>query len=176
MTYTEIALRGVGRLPFCSQPIATIEMRRNANGTDALMVQFDNGANLKLEQAVDDSDRRESPRIFVIEVAPSDTFLLFGGPKAYWLTTEGTVLREMILFRERLDQEYWTTQLVESSGMLFVIYEGGVLAIDKDLGIKFHTAKMYNDDFVGIEPGALKFVSDHEEEWSMGVEDGLRQP
>jgi hypothetical protein len=118
------------------------------------------------------SQQLESPRLFVIEKNPPDSFVIFGGERVYWVTDEGKFLHETSLFR-RLDcSEYWTTQVIEDRQRIIVIYESGVLALDEDLRVRWHRKKFFNDVFVSSEDDVLKFVQDHDTPWNMRATDG----
>lgn len=172
MKWTEIALRGVQPLQFGGKRVGTVERRETADRIDGLAVRFDAGPYVELRAAVDVSEQLECPRVFVIEGTPRDTFLLLGGEKAYWLTSDGAVKAESPLFRKWGEEEYWRTQIVEHGSGAIVIYEAGVLAIGETLELRWHKPKLFNDDFVAVEGNTLKFARDHDAEWLMRLEDG----
>ena len=136
----------------------------------ALGINFKNGRHLDLLSAVDLSEQLEHPRVFQIEGSVAGHFLILGGEKVYKITVDGELEKEIRLFRNCGDEEYWDTLLIERPHDLIVIYEAGVLVIDGGLDGRFHEWKLYNDIFVAAEGDVLKFVRDHETEWSMKLD------
>jgi hypothetical protein len=53
-----------------------------------------------------------------------------------------------------------------------MIYEGGVLAMDENLQVRWQKKKFFNDVFLALEADRLKFVQDGETQWSMRADDG----
>jgi hypothetical protein len=151
MKWTEIELNQAKPLWFCNREIAVIERRISKSRVDILKIHFHEGVDLELDAAVDVSELLNFPRVFVFESAPRDMFALFGGEKMYWLTIEGCVKAEISTFREWGYEEYWKTQIIdrERQGIL-IVYEGGVLAIDETLAVRWHTPKLYNDELVEV--------------------------
>lgn len=172
MKWTEITLRGAQPLQFGGKRVGTVERRETADRIDGLAVHFDAGSHVELSAAVDVSEQLKCPRVFVIEGAPHDTFLLFGGEKACWLTSGGAVKTESPLFRKWGEEEFWTTRILDQKNGVVVIYEAGVMAIDEALQVRWHKPKLLNDDFVALEGNVLKFARDHDAESFMRLEDG----
>ena len=173
----EIELTGVRPLHFKGKRIGTAE-RRDAWGSrvDSLALRFDTGAHTELRAAVDVSERLSNPRVFVIEGTSSDTFLLFGGERLYWVSTTGEVRSEFATFRKWGDEEYWVTEIIQRQGAIVIIYELGVLMIDEALQVRWHQPKYLNDDLIAVAGDALKFSRDGEEEWLIRLEDGGVSP
>jgi hypothetical protein len=172
MKRTEIALRDVQPIQLSGTRIGKIERLQTSDRNDSLVVLFDAGFRLELPSAVDVSERLACPRVFALEGTSRDTFLLFGGERIYWLTSQGAIKAELLLFRKWGEEEYWTTEFIEQGGGVIVIYEGGVLAIDEALKIRWHKPKLFNDQFVAMEGNTLKFVRDHDVERFIRLEDG----
>jgi hypothetical protein len=145
MKYTEIILRNGQPLQFDGERIGTVQVQETADRIDGLTVHFDNGPHVELRAVVDVSEQLECPRVFVIEGALPDAFLLIGGEKAYEIATDGTVRSEASLFRKWGEEEYWTTRIIEHASGVIVIYEAGVMAIGEDLALRWHTPKFFND-------------------------------
>jgi hypothetical protein len=177
MKITEIELKGMEKLQFNGKHIATIKRITDSQGrVDSLYIHYETGSVLELPTAVDVSEQLECPRIFIIEGTPLDLFVLFGGVKAYWVSTDGKVQSEFSLFRRSGEEEYWTTVIKEKNAGIIIIYEAGVLAINETLQVQWHEPKFFNDDFVGIEGDALNFVRDHDLRWLMRLQDGAKLP
>jgi hypothetical protein len=178
MGWTEIELTGVQPLRFRGKQIGTAELRETRDRNDGLALHFETGAHAELPAAVDVSEELSIPRIFIIEGADPNTFMLFGGERLYWISTGGEVNSEIALFRELGEAEYWTTDIIQRDGAaaVVIIYEAGVLMIDEALQVRWHKPKLYNDLFVAVEENVLKFRRDHEEEWFMRLEDGSVSP
>ncbi len=172
MKWTEIALRGVQPLEFGGKRVGTVERRETADRIDGLAICFGAGPCVELRAAVDVSEQIECPRVFVIEAAHRDTFLLLGGEKAYWLTSDGAVKAEFPLFRKWGEEEFWTMQILDHGSGVLVIYEAGVIAIDEALQVRWHKPKLLNDQFMALEGNVLKFARDHDAEWFVRLEDG----
>jgi hypothetical protein len=172
MKWTEIALRGVQPIQLGGTRIGEIERLQTSDRNDSLVVFFCGGSRLELPSAVDVSERLACPRVFAIEGTPLDTFLLFGGERIYWLTSQGAMKAELLLFRKWGEEEYWTTEFIEQGGGVIVVYEGGLLAIDEALQVRWHKPKLLNDQFVAMEGNTLKFVRDHDVERFIRLEDG----
>ena len=172
MEWTEIALSGVQPLQFRGKQISTAELRETRDRNDGLALHFETGAHVELRAAVDVSEDLSIPRIFIIEGACPNTFMLFGGERLYWISTSGEVNSEIALFRELGESEYWTTNIIQQEGAVVIIYEAGVLVIDGALQVRWHKPKLYNDFFVAVEGNVLKFRRNHEEEWFLRLEDG----
>ncbi len=172
MKWTEITLRGVQPLQFGGKRVGTVERRETGDRIDGLAIHFDAGPHVELRASVDVSEQLECPRVFVIEGAPRDAFLLFGGEKAYWLTSDGAVKAESPLFRKWGEEEFWTMRILDHGSGVVVIYEAGVMAIDEALQVRWHKLKLLNDQFVALEGNVLKFARDDDAEWFMHLEDG----
>jgi hypothetical protein len=172
MKWTEITLRGVQSLQVGGRRVGTVERRETADRIDGLSIHFDTGPHLELRAAVDVSEQLECPRVVVIEGAPRDVFLLFGGEKAYWLTSDGAVKAEFPLFRKWGEEEFWTMRIIDHGSEVVVIYEAGVMAIDEALQVRWHKPKLLNDQFVGLGDNVIKFARDDDAEWFMRLEDG----
>ncbi len=134
------------------------------------------GAHAELSAAVDVSERLLNPRVFVIEGASPDTFLLFGGEKLYWVSTTGVVRSEFATFREWGNEEYWVTEIVQQKAAIVIIYESGVLMIDEALQVRWHQPKYFNDNLVAVAGNALQFRRDGKDEWLIRLEDGGISP
>jgi hypothetical protein len=174
LTVTEIKVGAPADLRFHRERIGVVEAV--SRGRSTLNVRFESGSELQLAQCVDLSQQLEAPRVFVIEGTPPDRFLIFGGEKMYWLTPEGLILEEFRLLREQRHEEYWQTQIVGCSDGILAIYEGGVVAIDENLQVRWQKKKFFNDVFVGLEDGFLNFVQDDDTLWRMRVSDGAEEP
>lgn len=174
MKYTEITLRDVQPLPFGGKRIGTVQLHETADRIDGLAIHFDNGPHVELRAVVDVSEQLERPRVFVIEGALPDAFLLIGGENAYRITLDGMVKAEASLFRKWGEEEYWATRIIEHASGLIVIYEAGVMAIGEDLALRWHTRKLLNDDFTAIERNALKFCRDNDTEYFIQIDNGTQ--
>src|SRR5262245_40370271 len=175
MKVVEIALSGRQTLQFHGRTIATMEVCDCNALINCLALHFSNGSELVLPAAVDVSEQLDRPRIFLFEGTDRNMFMVFGGEKTYWITTEGRVKDVYPLFREKGYEEYWTTRIIESGDRLVIIYESGVLLIDASLRVCWHVRKYFNDEFVGSEGGLLKFVVE-DTEWTMRLDDGSTSP
>jgi hypothetical protein len=172
MKWTEITLRGVQPLQFGGKRVGTVERRETADRIDGLAVHFDAGPHVELQAAVDVSEQLKYPRVVVIEGAPRDAFLLFGGEKTYRLTIDGAVKCEFPLYRRWGYEEYWTMRILDHGSGVVVIYEAGVMAIDEELQVRWHKPKLFNDEFVALEDNILMFARDDDEKWFIRLEDG----
>jgi len=178
MKWTELALNGTERLQFGGKHIGSVQRQAAAKRTNDLAVYFEGGPRLDLAEAADVSQSLENPRLFIIEGTLTDTFVTFGGEKAYWLTTAGALKSELPLFREAGLEEYWTTQFLQEPNGLIIVYESGILAIDLDLALRWHNHKFLNDHFVRLDQDALIFFRDEEnqgKEWFVRLETGKVQ-
>jgi hypothetical protein len=173
MKITEIRLsKGAQRLEFRGRQIGTLERLHSRTTGDILHISLESGADLNLQSAVDVSQQLRCPRIFVIEGNPLDSFVVFGGERMYRVIVDGRILCETSLYRRFDDTEYWTTKIIEDRRGIIIVYEGGVLAVDEDLKVRWHRKKFFNDVFVAAEDNVLKFVRDHDAPWSMRADDG----
>lgn len=175
MGCTEIALTGIQPLYFRGRQIGTVERRVTRDRDDGLSLHVGTGAHTELRAAVDVSEQLAKPRVFIIEGTPPSTFLLFGGERLYWVSTNGEVKSEIALFREWGWEEYWTTEFIQQQDAIVIIYESGVLMIDEALQIRWHKRKYFNDDLAAVEGTTLKFIRDGQEAWFMRLEDGTTQ-
>jgi hypothetical protein len=176
MEWTEIELTGVQSLHFKGKRIGTAERRETRDRTDSLSLHLDTAQRVELRAAVDVSERLSNPRVFVIEGTSSDTFLLFGGERLYWVSTSGEVRSEFATLRAWGNEEYWVTEIVQQHAAIVIIYESGVLMIDEALQVRWHQPKYFNDDLVAVAGNALHFRRDGDEEWLMRLEDGGISP
>jgi hypothetical protein len=172
MRWTEITLSGIQPLYFDGGQVGTLERREASDGMDSALIHFNTGTHVELPAAVDVSQRLDCPRVFVVEGTPRDLFLLLGGEKAYRVSRAGLLMSEFKLFRDWFGTEYWTTRVIsQPNGSLF-IYEGGVVAIDATLQVRWHTSKHFNDYVVAIDKDTVLFSRDRDIEWSMSLQDG----
>lgn len=174
MKYTEITLKDIQPLQFGGERIGTVQLHETADRIDGLVVHFDSGPHFELHAVVDVSEQIEHPRVFVIEGALPDAFLVVGGERAYRMTIDGMVTTEASLFRKWGEEEYWTTRIIEHGSCLIVIYEAGVMAIGQDLALRWHTRKLLNDDFLAVEGDALKFRRDNDTEYFIQIDSGTQ--
>lgn len=172
MKITEVAIIGVVPLYFQGRQIGSIGARRCAGKMDCLGIRLECGVFMELPAALDISERIETPRIFVIEGKPTDTFVIFGGERIYWISTAGKIEKDFQTFRTYADAEYWETKIIERPSDAVLIYEAGVSVIDEDLRIRCHKAKFYNDFFVVIEGDSITLLRDHDTEWRMQLVEG----
>jgi len=149
---------------------ARFESDRQVN---CLTLRFDRGKVLQLDAAVDVSEALERSRVFIVEGKQEDAFLILGGEKAYWITADGDVRLSLPLFRKSGETEYWVSRIAESAAMMFFIYEAGILAIDEGLNVRWHRPKLFNDNFMVVENGFLKFSRDGSADWKVRCEDGV---
>ncbi|HEY8185264.1 MAG TPA: hypothetical protein VIF64_04295 [Pyrinomonadaceae bacterium] len=150
--------------------IGELYLQTRGQSKGALRINFKNGWHLELLSAVDFSEQLEHPRVFQIEGSVVGHFLIMGGEKVYKITVAGELEKEIRLFRNRGEEEYWDTLIIQRPHDLIVIYEAGVLVIDSGLDGRFHKRKLFNDIFVATEGDVLKFVRDHDTEWSMKLD------
>jgi len=108
----------------------------------------------------------------VIEGLPFEKLMIFGGEKAYWILADGRLFGEYLTNRASDLTEYWNTRFVQIDDGLIVIYETSVLALDQLLEVRWHRRKYINDFFAFVANGSLKFLRDHDLEWSMQISDG----
>jgi hypothetical protein len=172
MKWTEITLYGKELLSFEGRQVAMVERQQDGSRINALVIHFNTGIHVELRAAVDVSEQLPYPRIFVIESDLRDKFMLVGGEVAYWLTPDGSVQAELSLYRKWGEEEYWTTSMLEDEKGIIVIYEAGVLAIDDALQVRWHSPKLLNDNFSGMEHDTLKFDRDGDTTWFMRLDDG----
>ena len=172
LNWTELALDGRRPLNFRGRQIALAERREDQNIDNSLRLRFDSGVELVLESAVDVSQTIDLPRIFVIEGLASEKLMIFGGEKAYWILADGRLFGEYLTNRASDLTKYWSTRFVQIDDGLIVIYETSVLALDQLLEVRWHTRKYINDFFASVANGSLKFLRDHDLEWSMQISDG----
>ncbi|HEX8600624.1 MAG TPA: hypothetical protein VF952_19175 [Chloroflexia bacterium] len=127
---------------------------------------------LDLLDLVDDGQTVDEPRIHVIYgLSPSEVFL-FGGPKAYRINSNGTVMEEVELYRGRELEEYWDTAIESTEVGILVIYESGCLLLDNMLQVSWHIKKYLNDFFYRVSSDEIEFLRDHEERWRLALTDG----
>lgn len=131
---------------------------------------------LRLTAVVDISERLDRPRVFYAESTVTTSVLLFGGETAYRVSCKGEIEYSMPLFRQVGDAEYWILQIVDQDDRLYLIYEGGVLALDDAFTKLWHVRKFFNDELVSIEKEALRFCRDHELKWFVRLTDGSSFP
>jgi hypothetical protein len=172
MKITEVAIIGVVPLYFQRRLIGSVETRICADRIDCLGIRLECGAFLELPAAMDISERLQTPRIFVIEGKPNETFAIFGGERLYWISTAGKVEKDFQTFRTYAEAEYWETKLIERPSNTVLIYEAGVTVIDDDLKVRCHKAKFFNDFFVAIEGDSITLLRDHDTEWRMQLGEG----
>ena len=172
MKIIEIAIIGVVPVYFQGRRIGSVEARKCAGKIDCLGIRLECGVFLELPAAVDISEQLETPRIFVIEGKPNETFVLFGGERIYWISTGGRVEKDFQTFRTAPYTEYWGTKIIERPRDVVLIYEAGVLVMDEDLRIGCNKAKFFNDFFVAIEGDWITLLRDHDTEWRMQLVEG----
>jgi hypothetical protein len=129
---------------------------------------------LDLLDAVDDGQTVDEPRIHAIFGERPDEVFLFGGPKAYRLSSAGEIHGPIELYREREFEEYWYTTLVNTEQGVVIIYETGCLLLDSALRVRWHVEKYVNDFFDKVVGNRLEFLYDHDDRWSLSVIDGSR--
>jgi len=127
---------------------------------------------IDLLDAVDDGQTVDEPRMHAIFGERLDEVFLFGGPKAYRLSSAGEVRETVELFRNRELEEYWYTDLLATEPGIVVIYEKGCLLLDNALRVRWHVEKYINDFFDRVADNRLEFVLDGEERWSLSLVDG----
>jgi hypothetical protein len=130
------------------------------------------GKQTNLFDAVDDGQTTSAPNIFAIAGERPQEVFLFGGPMAYRLDSALTIQEQLKLYRKREYEEFWTSNFVETKLGLAIIYEGGILFLNKELLVKWHIKKYFNDFFESLEGDRLYFRRDHKEEWSLSVSSG----
>ena len=172
MKITEVAIFDVVPLYFQRKQIGSVEALTCAGRIGCLSIRLECGAVLELQAAIDISERLRTPRIFVIEGKPNETFAIFGGERIYWISTLGKVEKDFQTFRTYADAEYWETKLIERPSDVVLIYEAGVSVMDEDLRIRCHKAKFSNDFFVAIEGDSITLLRDHDTEWRMQLVEG----
>jgi hypothetical protein len=172
MKIEEITLDRAKSLQLGGHEFATIERRDCRGRDDCLAIWKGTDPDSVLVGAVDVSEQIDGPRVFSFEGARSDLLMLFGGENAYWIGTDGKATAELALFRTWGNAEYWTTTMIEHNQLMIIIYEAGVLIIDRLLDVVSHKPKYFNDVFVDIKDEALTFVRDNTLRWSMLLRDG----
>jgi hypothetical protein len=172
MRYSEFDLRGRCPLIFRNSQIADIERFDSENRIDSARLCFINNVCIDLEKVVDVGEALDAPRVFTVEGEPNDSFLMFGSEVVYWLSINGGHRNVLKLYREYQFAEYWKTQFVDNDLGLFIVYEAGVLLVDRSLQVRWHVPKYFNDELVGVEPGRLWFLQDHDIKWAMRMQDG----
>jgi hypothetical protein len=141
---------------------------------DCVRVRMPGHDEIVLRAAIDTTELLAWPRLFAITGERPDEVLTFGGELAYRLGSDGRVREVLRTFRQRGDEEYWDTAVVEAGGALGVIYEAGVLMIDPNLQPRWHVRKRFNDFFRTVEGGLMLFEADHRDRWTLRIEDGAR--
>jgi hypothetical protein len=127
-----------------------------------------------LEGVVDDAETTEQPRVFVVTGEPVDVMLLLGGRNLYRVDTRGRTETLAALARDTFNTEFWSLRLLAVESGVVVVYEGGVLLIDRLLQPRWHVQKYYNDFLHKVEQGRLWFLEDHERPWSIDLTSGLK--
>jgi hypothetical protein len=127
---------------------------------------------IDLLDAVDDGQTVKEPRIHAIFGERPNEVFLFGGPKAYRLSSAGEIQETVEIYRDRELEEYWYTDLLTTEPGIVVIYEGGCLLLDSLLRVRWHVEKYINDFFDRIADNRLEFILDGEESWSLSLVDG----
>lgn len=127
---------------------------------------------LDLVDAVDDGETVDEPRIHAVFGDVLDEVFLFGGPKAYLVGSLSTINEVVATYRERKFEEYWYTTLVDTPAGTVLVYESGCLLLDANLQVRWHIEKQFNDFFDRVTENELEFLCDHEQRWSVALEDG----
>jgi hypothetical protein len=151
-----------------------LRSRQTPGGTFSadLVVAFDAGPAIHLEDAVDNGETTPEARVFAVSgTQPSKVFLI-GGPKAYRISSSGSVEQTTDLWRRWEDSEYWSTEFLEAASGVLIVYEAGVLLLSEHLDVKWHQKKYFNDSLSGVEGNAVKFLRDHDQEWAISLNDG----
>jgi hypothetical protein len=139
------------------------------HATESAVLRLDsNYLDRTLENVVDCSERLDKPRVILVEGMLSGDVLILGGPMAYKVNKNGVELA-FHLFRQHGDEEYWTTQIVETESRFVLILEREVIVIDENLAVTFHEKKLYNDEFVNFENDSLVFLRDGGATWQMSL-------
>jgi len=127
-----------------------------------------------LDGVVDDAETTDRPRVFVVTGEPTDVMLLLGGTKIHRVDARGGVETPAALDRDTFDTEFWSLQLLVVESGVVVVYESGVVLLDRLLRLRWHIPKYYNDFLHKVEQGRLWFLEDHERPWSVDLTSGLK--
>jgi hypothetical protein len=167
MQVTEVSLANRSELYFRGRPFATVESSERGDRPDGLELLFAGERRLELPAAADVGEEHRIPRLFLIGGNSEDSVFIFGGEKAYRLSTKGEVEGVVQTFRSFEDAEYWATKFIQRAHDIVIIYEAGVMVLNETLNVTFQKRKLFNDFFVSMEADSIKFVTDHETEWHM---------
>ena len=128
-----------------------------------------------LEDVLDVSQQLSNPRIIVLYKEHLSSIVLLGRGVVYWVDlASGDVKRKLDLNRDYRDTEYWYIKTLETAeGNNLIIYEGGIMILDRNLGLSWHLPKYYDDNFEGIEGDKIIMTSGGET-WFLGIHDGQR--
>ncbi len=163
MKITEVELTDSSILVFPDG--ATAELRYSApqwggDKREVLRVQFPTANEIELDDAVDNGETTDYPRIHSIAGSPRESLLLFGGPMAYTISSGEQIIERIGLFRTWDCAEYWSTEFAESSEGLMIVYEAGVLVVNQCLTPIGHIKKRFNDVYRGIHDGKVVLTDD----------------
>jgi hypothetical protein len=172
MKITEIVLDERTFTRTDSFEVAAVPSEKCTGRDDCLELRLPSCPALHLFAVVDISERLDRPRVFYAESAATKSILFFGGERVYRVSCTGQIEWSLTLIRQVSDAEYWSMQIVDHSDRMYLIYEGGVLALDDAFTKLWHVTKLFNDELVSAEKQALRFCRDHDQQWFLRLMDG----
>ncbi len=174
MKVTQLILNDRGTIYFRDGGAAEAERVSLVNGrSDGLRITFPLGARLELPNAVDVSEQIDEPRIHYVVARHIDKIFIFGGKVAYWIDQKANLVNELPTHRTLGDEKYWSiTPLLWREGEAIFVYEGGVLAIDKNLELRWHIRKNYSDLLGETSRDWITLVRNQEECYDLSLKTG----
>jgi hypothetical protein len=132
------------------------------------------GLELILFDAVDDGQTVNSPTLAVILGEPLNVIRTFGGQNSYKISSSLEILEKTTILRHRDYEEYWTAQFMETNFGIVVVYESGIMLINRKLDIVWHQSKYFNES-VKLSGSELNIVEDSGKSYYIRISDGIRQ-
>jgi len=172
MNWNELALKPTANFSFAnSERLIITHAPSDENGHGRARIET-SVASIVLDGVVDDAETAEAPRVFVISGTPSNALVLLGGTRVYHVDSLGHSQILSCLDRDMVNTEFWSMRLLLVQLGVVVVYEGGVLLVNRDLGVRWHVRKFYNDLLDRVEQDHLWFLEDHEQPWSINLGSG----
>lgn len=153
IAWKTVVLAGPQELLFGDYEPIVVE-RVDAESLD-LRVTFLDGRQKMLQGAVDTDERFLDPRITIFTGTDSAEMLLFGGPQAYRLRSDGKIVDRIATLRDLEDYECGSLEVVLHDNLAVIVYEVGILVIDDRLTPRWLRRKYMGRGNIEIADGLL---------------------